>query len=395
MPTEGNRPAPEDFSLLLGGPLYQFCLRTRLVRPPLELLHRRIIALTVFAWLPLLILTAIAGTLTHGVSIPFIQDLDVNARLLVSLTLLVWAEPFVHQSLADTMRLLMNRDLIAANDRARLEKAVAGTVRLRNSMLAELVLLAIAVLAGNWLGTFHTTGPVDAWYGRTVGDDVQLTFAGYWYTFLSLPLFRFLLLRWYFRLVLWYRLLWQTSRFDLQLNALHPDRAGGIGFLGQSVFAFAPVFIAQTVLASASIGDNIWHNGASLPEFKLEIGGIVSVLLLLSLAPLCFFVGPMARAKQRGRVEYGTQASHYVNEFRQKWLQGNGCQAEPFLGSADIQSLADLANSYEVVSKMRLFPIGTKALVLLALVVIAPFLPLVLTMIPLSELLGRLLKIAF
>ena len=262
-------------------------------------------------------------------------------------------------------------------------------------MLPELVLLVIAVLAGNWLGKIHATGTVDAWYGRTIADEVQLTTAGYWYTFLSLPLFRFLLLRWYFRLALWYRLLWHTSRFDLQLNALHPDRAGGIGFLGQSVFAFAPVFVAQTVLASASIGNDIWHEGASLMSFKLEIGGIVSVLLLLSLAPLCFFVGPMARAKQIGRVEYGTQASHYVNDFRRKWLQGNGRQTEPFLGSADIQSLADLANSYEVVSEMRLFPIGTKALVLFVLVVIAPFLPLVLTIIPLNELLGRLLKIAF
>ena len=395
MPSEASRPAAEDFSLVLGGPLYQLCLRTRLVRPPLELLHRRIAAIIFFAWLPLFILTTIAGTLSRGVAIPFLQDLDVNARLLVSLTLLVSAEPFVHRSLADMMRQLMNRDLIAADDRPRFEKTIAATVQLRNSVLPEIIMLVIAVLAGNWLGKIHTTGPLDAWYGRKVGDEVQLTIAGYWYTFLSLPLFRFLLLRWYFRLALWYRLLWHTSRVGLQLNALHPDRAGGIGFLGQSIFAFVPVFVAQTVLASALIGGNIWHEGASLADFKLDIGGIAAVLLLLSMAPFCFFVGQMARAKA-GRSH---RIRHAGQSLRQRvstqMAEGQSSQTEPFLGSADIQSLADLANSYDVVNEMRLFPIGTKAIVLFALVVIAPFLPLALTVVPLNELLGRLLKIAF
>jgi hypothetical protein len=395
MPTGATRRDPEDFSLVLGGPLYQFFLRTRLVRPLLDLVHRRIAALTLLAWLPLLILTAIAGTLSQGVSVPFFQDLDVHARLLVSLTLLVWAEPFVHRSLAGTVRQFMERDLIAAEDRERFEKAVAAVMRLRNSVPLEIAVLAIAVLAGRWLGTGHMSVPADAWYGRRIADGVQLTVAGYWYTFVSLSLFRFLLLRWYFRLALWYRLLWLTSRFNLGLNALHPDRAGGIGFLGQSAFAFAPVFVAQTVLASAVIGDDIWHEGASLPTFKLEIAVIVAILLLLSLAPLCVFVGPMARAKRVGRREYGTQASHYVNEFRRKCLKGDSGETEPFLGSADIQSLADLANSYGVVTEMRLFPIGPKSFVLFALIVISPFLPLILTMIPLDEIVGRLLKIAF
>ena len=155
------------------------------------------------------------------------------------------------------------------------------------------------------------------------------------------------------------------------------------------------MFVAQTVLVSASIGDNILHEGASLPAFKLEVAVVVTAFLLLSLAPMCLFVGPMSRAKRIGLIEYGTQASHYVNEFRRKWLTGNVGHAEPLLGSADIQSLADLANSYNVVSEMRLFPIGAKALVLFVIIVMAPFLPLALTMVPFSELVGRLLKIAF
>jgi hypothetical protein len=54
---------PENFSLALGGPLFQFCLRTRLSGPALELLYRRIIVITAIAWLPLTLLTALQGHL--------------------------------------------------------------------------------------------------------------------------------------------------------------------------------------------------------------------------------------------------------------------------------------------------------------------------------------------
>jgi hypothetical protein len=54
-----NQPAirqePPDFSLILGGPLFQLFRRAHLSGGVLELLHRRIIVITMFAWLPLLV----------------------------------------------------------------------------------------------------------------------------------------------------------------------------------------------------------------------------------------------------------------------------------------------------------------------------------------------------
>ena len=47
---------PYDFSVVLGGPLFQLARRAHLCGDALELLHRRIIVITLFAWLPLLIL---------------------------------------------------------------------------------------------------------------------------------------------------------------------------------------------------------------------------------------------------------------------------------------------------------------------------------------------------
>ena len=48
---------PPDFSLVLGGPLFQLLMRSRLTTPALDLVKRRIVFISLFAWLPLLLLS--------------------------------------------------------------------------------------------------------------------------------------------------------------------------------------------------------------------------------------------------------------------------------------------------------------------------------------------------
>ena len=69
------------------------------------------------------------------------------------------------------------------------------------------------------------------------------------------------------------------------------------------------------------------------------------------------FAPQLAQAKRVGRREYGTLAERYVREFDAKWLRGGAAPDEPLLGAADIQSLADLGNSLEVVQTMRALPV--------------------------------------
>ena len=56
-----------DISLVLGGPLYQFFRKAKLSGPAGEMLWRRIVAVTMVAWLPLPILTLIGGQALHGI----------------------------------------------------------------------------------------------------------------------------------------------------------------------------------------------------------------------------------------------------------------------------------------------------------------------------------------
>ena len=65
-----------DFSLVLGGPLFQLWRRSRLVGNALELLHRRIIAFVVVAWVPLLLLSIVERHAWGGSgALPFLYDL--------------------------------------------------------------------------------------------------------------------------------------------------------------------------------------------------------------------------------------------------------------------------------------------------------------------------------
>jgi hypothetical protein len=65
------------------------------------------------------------------------------------------------------------------------------------------------------------------------------------------------------------------------------------------------------------------------------------------------------------------------------------------VGSGDIQSLADLGNSFEVIRTMRVVPFTKEAVVQLVVTTLAPVLPLTLTMVSVEELLGRLLVAVF
>ncbi len=113
------------------------------------------------------------------------------------------------------------------------------------------------------------------------------------------------------------------------------------------------------------------------------------------LGPLLVFAPQLAQAKRTGNREYGTLAERYVREFDAKWLRGGAPADEALVGSADIQSLADLGNSFEVVRTMRIAPVTKEAILRLVAATLAPLVPLALTMMSLEELLKRLIGIVF
>ena len=389
--------ALQDFSLVLGGPLFQLLRRTHLSGDALELMHRRLIILSLLAWVPLLLLSVVEGQALGGpAAVPFLLDVEVHARFLVALPLLIVAELVVHQRLRFVIRQFLESHLIPESAMTRFDAAITSAVRLRNSVLAEVLLIALVYVVGVLIIWRQYAALATAtWYAVPTVAGLQLSLAGVWYGYVSLPLFQFLQLRWYFRLFIWARFLWQVSRIDLSLVPTHPDRVGGLGFLADTVYALTPLAIAHGAMLAGLIADRIFYLGAALPAFTVEMAVLVVFLLCVVLGPLLVFTPQLAQAKRTGNREYGALAERYVRAFDAKWLRGGAPAEEALVGSADIQSLADLANSFEVVRTMRLTPVTKEAIFQLVAVTLAPIVPLALTMMSLEELLKRLLVIVF
>jgi hypothetical protein len=285
------------------------------------------------------------------------------------------------------------RELVAEDDQPRFRAAVDSALRLRNSIAAEVLLIVLIYAAGIPMREYLA---VDAstWAAGDGSRAINLSMAGWWHALVSVPVFQFLLLRWYFRVFIWARFLVQVSRIELKLVPTHPDRVGGLGFLTNVVYAFTPVLLAHGVLLAGLIADRIFFDGAKLTQFYVEIVGAVGILVFLVLFPLMAFVGQLARVKRIGLGEYGGFAQRYTREFDSKWLRGSE-PGEPLMGSADIQSLADLSNSFQVIREMRFVPFSKETVLQLAVVTLAPVAPLLLTMISFEELMKRLLSAVF
>ena len=389
---------PRAFSIVVEGPLFQLERQLHLTDDALGLLMRRIVVISLFAWLPLLVLSALEGNLLDGSpAVPFLLDLGVHVRLLVVVPLLMAAEPFVHRCMPLVAKQFLARHLIPESAMTRFESAIASVFRLRSSVLAEALLLAFVYVFDILIvwPYYSFVFEIPTWYATPSLGGSKFSLAGMWYGYVALPIFQFLLCRWYFRLFLWTRFLWQVSRIDLSLVPMHPDRVGGLGFLSDAAQAFIPLLIAHGALMAGMLGNRIYHLGAKLPDFMLVILVSVIFLICVVLGPLMVFAPQLARAKRIGRLEYGSLAERYVREFDAKWLRGGAPADAPLLGSGDIQSLADMGGSLEVVQTMRIAPITLETIFRLVAAILAPVAPLLLTVMPLEELLKGLLGILF
>jgi hypothetical protein len=391
-PSATARRDAQDFSLVHGGPLFQLLLRTHLITDADTLVLRRIIFFVTISWVPLLALSALGGQLLDGgIALPFLLDIETHIRFLVVVPLLLAAELVVHRRLLPVARSFLDRNLIREADEQRFDTALNSAFRLRNSVPAEVLLLALVYGVGVLVVWRHYTAlDVSTWYANASAGSYRLTSAGIWYAYVSLPIFQFLLLRWYFRVIIWVRFLWQVSRIELRLVPTHPDQLGGLGFLSNTAFAFGVLLMAHGAMLAAQIANRIFFASAKLQDFKEEIFLMLVFLLCLVFGPLLVFSPQLSRTKRQGLLDYGTLAERYVRDFDGKWLRDRAPQGEPLLGSADIQSLADIGNSFTVVRTMRVAPITRDAVLELSAAVLVPLTPLLLTVMPVDQLLKQL-----
>jgi len=383
-----------DFSLVLGGPVFQLLRRCHLEGNHLELLNRRLLGITLVAWLPLLLLGTFGSSGANVGRLSFLRDVEVQVRFLIALPILIAAELIVHLRLRPVVRSFVERRIVALHDHPRFDTAIESAGRLRDSIPIESGLLLFVYTVGLWVWNDRVGLATETWYAMP-GGRWHLTPAGFWYVFVSIPILQFILLRWYLRLFIWFRFLWHVSRINLHLVPTHPDRCAGLAFLGKSAYGFGPILFAQGAMLAGLVASRVLYRGESLQSFKLQAGGFVTFFVLAILGPLLMFTPQMIRAKRKGLADYGLLAQRYVDSFEQRWILEDPTPPEELLGAADIQSLADLGNSYAMVRDMRSVPFGLDDISRLAAATAAPLLPLLLTVFSPEELIMRIVKVVF
>jgi hypothetical protein len=386
----------DEFSLTKGGLFFKLLVRMRLTRPDLTPAHRRAVVLALFAWLPLLILSAFQGLALGGsVRIPFLFDFPISVRLLLSLPLLILAESVIDERTQMVVKHFIQSGLVRENDHSAFESSIRQVLRMRNSLLAEGVIAGLVIFSAAFL-RLEFSGTSSTWQFLVSPSGATRTLAGWWHVIVSIPVVMFLMFRWFWRYLIWCWFLWRISRLDLHLVPTHPDMAAGLGFLGLAQAKYAIIIFALSSLLSSQMGQEILFGGASLASYRMTILGFVALILITFLGPLLVFSPKLFDTKREGLLEYGTLANEYTQCFERKWIRREAPEGEALIGSADIQSLADLANSFEIVRKMRPAPFDLMTAILPMVAAAAiPFLPLLLTVFPLEEIVKNVIGMLF
>ncbi len=381
-----------ELQLTEGGPTYRLELLLGLSTRNGDGALKRALLSTLLTWVPLCLLAAVEhNAIGKHVTLPFLHDCAVHARFLLGVPLLLLSEKVLGRQLARTAENFIQCGLIRSSDRDDFDAAIRECLRWRDSAAAEAVLYAFAFVVT--IGAFSSTSiHVSTWYAPQLGKSLSLTIAGWWLMIFCIPLLQFLALRWLWRLFLWARFLRRVSSLSLNLMPTHPDLAGGLAFVGESERFFSMVLFAYSTVISGVLANSIFYDRIPLEHFAPTIGVYVAISVAIVISPLFTFVPGLWATKHAGKYAYGALALRYTSAFQEKWIFGNRPSEELLLGTADIQSLADLANSFDIIERMRLIPLGPRTSLHLAGACLVPMIPLLLTMMPFGEIVKMLFK---
>lgn len=366
---------------LLGGPLHRLGCRLGLVRAGTNT-FRLGLALSLLSWGVLMALSLLEGL---GRKVFSLSMIGGHVRLLAAVPLFFICEAMVVPLMAEFVRNIVRSRVVPQDALPSLESEIVRVTRWQDSWLPEAICLLLAVLLP-LIGTQlkNLSGAPAAFNpGLSVAGGFL---SGGWYWLVCLPLFRFLMFRWFWRLSIWWYFLWRVSKLELNLVPTHPDGAAGLGYMEIVQTHFTPLVLAISAVQSASFAEGL---SAGTMSFEVVYPALTFILVfaaVLFLGPLFIFTPRLWACRVKGLSDYMTFAAHYVNNFDRKWLSANAVPEERLLGTPDLQSLADLGNSINMVRNMRWVPLSTRLAAYLAIAALAPALPLLLLKYPVAEL---------
>jgi hypothetical protein len=380
-----------DLLMARGGAVHYALRRVGLGLPtPVSTLKAGLI-LSAITWIPVLVISYLDAA--RGEQVSFLADVSTSARFLVALPLMVAADAVVEPRLVSVARHFIAAGIVPEEQRPAFRGHIENALRLRDNWFPQMVIIALAVGLSLSAAREAVLPGLSTWHSVITPSGPERSLAGRVFDFFSLPVYRIVLFTWLWRYLLWIRFLWRTSRLGLRTMPSHPDQAAGLGFIGAGQTAYGILILAISVSVAGVIAMEVLHGNRSLASFYPLVAAYLALIVLIFLGPLVMFSPTMFRARWVGLYRYSALGAEYTSAFEERWFRPEAVDRKQLLGTPDIQSLADLANAFNVVRKSRIYPFEVTQVALLVTAALLPLLPLLLLEYPLKELLGGIVKL--
>ncbi len=385
-----------ELSQLPGNIFCEMMMRLKLAKPGVAATRAGLFIFFALTFLPLLVMCAINGSLLPGnVAAPLLMDFTTVTRFLIVAPLLMIADLVAKPMLLRVAQNFLEQKLIGDAHIAEYKGLVSKIIKLRTSMKIEIALLIVSLLSSYLFSTtLLTVGlQTSGWYFDVLSDGRHvLNNAGNWSTFVSQPLFRFVVLDWLYEYLLWLYYLAKVVRFPLTVMPTHADAAGGLGFISVGQTQFCVSAFALSAAFTSVIADAVYSGLAKLQSFtNVGVAWVIFVLLVF-LGPLLMFTPTLVRAKRNALFAYSNLCHSACASFEQKWFPGGKISHESVLDCAEVSALADLNADFHAITDMRVLIFSKHTVSIFLVATVLPALPLVLTVVPLDELIKQALK---
>lgn len=310
----------------------------------------------------------------------FLLDANFPIQVLAIIILFV-AEGSIDRKVGNAGTLLHRNQIV--KDEPALRSAADRLRRMRESRVAEAVIVGVAIaFTSTWVYSGIASG-IGTWqFQPGPSGALRPTLAGWWAILVFGPFFQYICVRWVWKYVAWIVFLWRLSRADLRVYIGHPDRAGGLSFLGnlQGWFGIVVFALGLVIGANDYVIYYVRGNTGLQLDMLLSSAGFVIGAPVLFLTPLLFFTRKLASAKEAALLRVHVALARMVAGIEKKYA-GAGEQnlddlIEDFSGFAETQSL------YQNLESMRVYPFDLGTVRQLAGAAVAPLLPLLVQFIP-------------
>ncbi len=379
-----------DFSIINGGMFDHFLKLIGVNKIGSKSTLRKIIFYTGLTWIPLAILTTLEGCFWgNKVDVPFVNEFATHIRLIVAIWILVVAEGIVDKRVKYSVNQFNKSGILSKSGKEKFEQAKVIADRMCESYWAEGIILFL-IIANLVFRISINSMDLTTWILPDKYNPSTISLAGYWALIISYPVFQFIILRWFWRWIIWLRLLFLIAKVDLRLLPIHPDKSGGLGFLGESPLPFSIFTFVLSIIFSGMVAERIIFLGETVQDQYPLIAIFILFCIIINLAPLLPFIGPLISARSKGISDFHAMVAHHHREFEMKWLSGELQNKEDLLGHPDASSTADITSVYDLVENMTIFPFNLKTMAVTVFISIIPIISIFTIQLPLADILKML-----